>query len=483
MAFRLFRYSFFMTCALLAAVLAAGGCNPGPGGPDNPPGGGGPAPAVLTRHNINSLDSNQLASLRAGIAAMKARPVTDPTSWLYQANIHGTNDGPSEPAWDQCVHGAFQFLAWHRMYLYYFERILRAASGDPNLALPYWNYSDTSSPANRALPEPYRVPGNASNALFEVNRGNGWNTGQALLAPSAVDTSAAFAMLTFLPPTGQSPANSFGGGNPFGTGRLESTPHNVVHSSIGGFMGQVNFAAQDPIFWAHHCNIDRLWVAWLAQGGGRANPTGSDFLDQEYTFFDETGTQVTRKVGEFLDISVLGYQYESLGTTGGAPLMVVENEEEPQPMEESEERELSSVGQLRLTGGSKSVTLPSWVSEEGDEQAPHVLTIEGLNFEKPPEGFYEVYINLPEGTTPDYKSKYYVGNVSFFGFGPQAKHGHEPVHAFDITGNIRELKAAGEWQDGGSPRITFVKRDPEGVVVEEGEEPAVTIGRIRISTP
>jgi hypothetical protein len=50
---------------------------------------------------------------------------------------------------------SFFFLSWHRMYIYFFERILRAASGDPNLALPYWNYSD---PAQRALPVPFREP-------------------------------------------------------------------------------------------------------------------------------------------------------------------------------------------------------------------------------------------------------------------------------------------------------------------------------------
>jgi hypothetical protein len=31
-------------------------------------------------------------------------------------------------------------------------------------------------------------------------------------------------------------------------------------------------AAQDPIFWLHHANIDRLWERWLQLGGGRANP-------------------------------------------------------------------------------------------------------------------------------------------------------------------------------------------------------------------
>ena len=262
-----------------------GGSDGGSGGGTS--GGGGGAgdpgmPGVLVRQNVNSLSTTQITSLRNGVEAMKARPQSDPTSWLYQANIHGTIQGTAQPGWSQCEHGVFQFLAWHRMYLYYFERILKAAANDPDLTLPYWNYSDTSAADNRAIPEPYRTPANAGNALFEANRDLGWNQG-ARLATSAVDTSTAFARLNFLPPAGQSPFNSFGGGNP-GTGRLESTPHNVVHSSIGNFMGDPRFAAQDPIFWAHHCNIDWLWEAWLADGGGRANPTTSAFVDQQYTF-------------------------------------------------------------------------------------------------------------------------------------------------------------------------------------------------------
>jgi tyrosinase len=34
-------------------------------------------------------------------------------------------------------------------------------------------------------------------------------------------------------------------------------------SGITGFMSDPDFAALDPIFWLHHCNIDRLWAAWL----------------------------------------------------------------------------------------------------------------------------------------------------------------------------------------------------------------------------
>jgi hypothetical protein len=81
-------------------------------------------------------------------------------------------------------------------------------------------------------------------------------------------------------------------------GRLEQTPHNLVHVFVGGIMavdrydvpeqllqsgrnrppavrartplGQAN-SALDPIFMMHHCNIDRIWWMWN-RGGGVNSP-------------------------------------------------------------------------------------------------------------------------------------------------------------------------------------------------------------------
>src|SRR6188472_1819854 len=82
------------------------------------------------------------------VAAMKAKSANDPTSWTYQAAIHGTYTTPTKPLWLECRHQGWFFLPWHRMYLYYFERIVRAqvvALGGPaNWALPYWNYENGS---------------------------------------------------------------------------------------------------------------------------------------------------------------------------------------------------------------------------------------------------------------------------------------------------------------------------------------------------
>ena len=49
---------------------------------------------------------------------------------------------------------------------------------------------------------------------------------------------------------------------------LEGSPHNDGHVVVGagnGHMGN-GMSPLDPIFWLHHCNIDRLWAQWQDAG-------------------------------------------------------------------------------------------------------------------------------------------------------------------------------------------------------------------------
>ncbi|PVF95429.1 Di-copper centre-containing protein [Serendipita vermifera] len=62
---------------------------------------------------------------------------------------------------------------------------------------------------------------------------------------------------------------------------LESI-HNSIHGLTGssGHMGYVDYAAFDPVFWLHHCNVDRLLTIWQALNPKawvvpRANPAGT----------------------------------------------------------------------------------------------------------------------------------------------------------------------------------------------------------------
>ena len=58
----------------------------------------------------------------------------------------------------------------------------------------------------------------------------------------------------------------------------------VVVGGNGGLMIDPATAAQDPIFWLHHCrHVDRLWELWLRRGSG-ANPTTAAWRDETHRF-------------------------------------------------------------------------------------------------------------------------------------------------------------------------------------------------------
>jgi tyrosinase len=239
----------------------------------------------------------------------------DPTGWTFQANIHGTYDTPARPEWNQCQHGSFFFLSWHRMYVYFFERILRAASGDPTFALPYWNYSD---PAQRALPLVLRSPARSSNSLYTARRAQGVNQGFQL-APSDVTFTAAFGFLNFTANPGS--GLSFGGQRAPGPGhflaphgQLESQPHDIVHDKLGGptgLMSDPNTAARDPVFWLHHANIDRIWSQWERMHGKQYQPVSGAKKGQNIgdTMWPYNTVGIDTRIRDLLDITKLGYTY------------------------------------------------------------------------------------------------------------------------------------------------------------------------------
>jgi Common central domain of tyrosinase/Polyphenol oxidase middle domain len=461
-----------------------------------------PAPGtgtILVRREINSLSDDDLSALRAGVAAMKARDPSDPTSWLFQANIHGTRDDIPDPfadVWATCQHGTFFFLSWHRMYLYYFDRILRAAAGPghPDFALPYWNYG---VPAQRPLPEAFRNPATADNPLFTSRRRASRNAGVPLPA-SATDDTQAMATINFA--SSQGSGRSFGGQTVDGPvhqtgphGQLESQPHDAIHVSIGGqsgWMTDPDTAARDPIFWLHHCNIDRLWEHWKALGGGRGNPTTDDtWMNTAFTFYDENGNTVTLTGADILDTqNQLGYGYDDLPqavvaagereTTGSAPMT-----------EARTNRVLASLpsteGAVTLTPRETTVRLQP-ASPGATEYAaapgtgPVVLAFGDISYRRPVGVYYEVYLNKPEAAPPDPLGPYYAGNLALFALGHA--HGNEGVKggqvALDVTATLARQRELKLWSGGA------VKIDLHPAEVEPTEQaqagPLASIGQVQL---
>jgi hypothetical protein len=95
---------------------------------------------------------------------------------------------------------------------------------------------------------------------------------------------------------------------------LESGPHGIVHVTIGGDMSDMG-SPNDPIFWLHHCNIDRLWAWWNALG--RHNTTNRLWTTFQFNGIFQTpqGQGVTAwnvGVSDMLDHQAWGYTYPDL---------------------------------------------------------------------------------------------------------------------------------------------------------------------------
>ena len=431
-------------------------------------------PDGYVRRNVHNLDpaGPELTAYANAIEAMQALPNTDPLSWAYQANMHATwfSPPPPEPApagelpgWTTCEHFNLFFWPWHRMYLYWFERIIREMSGDATFALPYWDYSD---PNQRVLPAPFRDP---ASPLFVAERDADVNNG---IAPGAgldfiFDHCAGLAETVF----------------DFASSSLEGTPHGQVHvwvAGAGGLMAGFDTAARDPIFWLHHANIDRLWESWVALGNANssdptwlANAVNSD-NGRPYDFFDEAGAQVAtiRVVNEVLDLPTLGYQYEALADLSTCPafLRVSPGGEEavaatpfPTPEGPLELGDATPEGGIEIgpAPASVPVTLEQPEAAAGIALAggTTVLTMGGIQGTGVPAVAVEVYINLPPGQEPDIRSPYYVGNLNLFGLlFPDAEHLDMAMpgmtQRFNIARNVAALEAAGEWT--GDLEVTLV---------------------------
>lgn len=87
----------------------------------------------FVRRNLASPEAKRdVESYRRGVAQMLALPPDHPHNWYRNAVIHLMD----------CPHGNWWFTVWHRGYLGYFERIIRKLSGDPEFALPYWDWTE-----------------------------------------------------------------------------------------------------------------------------------------------------------------------------------------------------------------------------------------------------------------------------------------------------------------------------------------------------
>ncbi|MDQ6764773.1 MAG: tyrosinase family protein [Verrucomicrobiota bacterium] len=290
--------------------------NPPGGCPAPPTGGTHFAPGsdtrpIVLRKSISALTTAETSKLKSAYAALRALPASDKRTWVLQADMHALFCAScTGTATD--IHGTWNFFPWHRAYLYYYERILGSLVGDiDHFRLPNWDWEN-----GRTLPSIYRSPNSAANSLWDGTRNSAMAGGGNLPVNdgSTARVHTLLAITDFV---------TFGG-TASAAGTMEGNPHGHIHTDVGlpsppyHDMGNLGYAARDPLFFAHHCNIDKIWSNWNARAGGSGlppnaykNPTNAAFLNARWSFYDEQQHVVSMSAADVLDHGAnLRYTYD-----------------------------------------------------------------------------------------------------------------------------------------------------------------------------
>jgi hypothetical protein len=167
------------------------------------------------------------------------------------------------------------FFAWHRQFVRQFELRLQKAS--PNLTVPYWDWAnDPQIPA--------ALSGPALLSRWSVKRGPSTSAMPTKAEQDAVMGSPTFRLFQ---------------------SSLESGIHGEVHNAVGGDMASAS-SPNDPLFWLHHANIDRLWSMWQTAHPGQDPANLAEKL-QPSTWKGSALFGVT--VQSVLNINAMNYQY------------------------------------------------------------------------------------------------------------------------------------------------------------------------------
>jgi len=282
------------------------------------------------RKSFYDLSDDEVKNLCRAVGYMRKDIALNSTlQWENYAKLHAyhcTNSGVSMVQ----VHWSWHFLPWHRGYVYFLERILDNIlktnfgwNGDA-FAYPYWDWSNHQEIPNTKLRKDSGLAsplfgydltqedmvqadslGFDNLALYDGNRKP--SILQPTMDPSNEVSADSKQHITetkwymsrdYINAILQAPFELFGGKavenptTPSGQGLLEQGPHNNGHDWVGTRfgnnrnMGTLRYAANDPIFFMHHGNIDRIWSLYKNEMPDPNGPWGQ----QEYTYTDIDGS-------------------------------------------------------------------------------------------------------------------------------------------------------------------------------------------------
>lgn len=193
------------------------------------------------------------------------------------------------------------FLPWHRWFLTAFETALRNECGYTGY-LPYWDWSqDTADIPSAPVFSENTTIGfgtfGTSDNKYQVTDGafataaraypsshivaRNWNPQpfQTQIFPFNFTYPDKYAVDAFTPAEVSYIINNFSGDfvefAAYLDGKRAQGMHNAAHlMMIPGDMSNPLYSPNDPLFFLHHANLDRIWAAWQAKSPENANAYG-----------------------------------------------------------------------------------------------------------------------------------------------------------------------------------------------------------------
>lgn len=291
---------------------------------------------MATRENIVNIDPKRQQQFVDGVWALKReRSAVDGLSTYDRyvllhhevMNVPSTWSGDTAATQRNHAHRGPVFLPWHREFLLRFEADLQRVLDDSEFGLPYWNWSadgdldandqltasiwsiiggdgdaktgPSSNPWYVVTDGPFGTDRDKVNYLQDDQDGTKWaalvtdpnlwvtvrrrsgRTEYGLLQrrfannvatlPNSDDVAKILKFEVYDGPDwNEGVENSF-------RNQLEGFRgpgmHNRVHRWVGGSMGP-GTSPNDPVFFLHHCNVDRIWEVW------RNSDSASPFVPQ-----------------------------------------------------------------------------------------------------------------------------------------------------------------------------------------------------------
>ncbi|KAJ3050265.1 hypothetical protein HK102_012325 [Quaeritorhiza haematococci] len=212
---------------------------------------------------------------------LKKKPAKDGVSKnLYEefVAVHWNHKGES--------HGLPAFLPWHRVFLRRFEQALQEIN--PDITLPWWDTGlDSQEPHKSSILSSQYFGSNGDPFTHCVVDGAFANWNRSLPQEGCLQRhfDGGSIVRPFYGPEALDQICRLDSYDAFRRG-IEGPAHARVHVGINGDMAQM-YSPNDPIFFLHHANIDRLWFLFQKQGERAARDYSGDNFDGTFATVED----------------------------------------------------------------------------------------------------------------------------------------------------------------------------------------------------